>query len=282
MSDWQHNTSGKQLEIGNRKLQIPPTVRPSTMGLFSEIVCGMSTRIGGVSPAPLSMNTGLSVGDDEVNVMENRRLFCDALGFSSEQLATQHQVHGDSCSVVRGPCHIDANDALITNVPGVFLAVGVADCQPIMMYDRANKVVAGVHAGWRGAAAHIAAKTLQRMIAEFGTSQENVWVFVGPCASACCYEVDSTVAMKFDKAFYVEQSNGSHVTHKSYGTDATGNKYLLDLKASTKSELQSAGVPAMQIETSPCCTICMPEYFHSHRRDSSRSGRMMAIIGIHS
>ena len=140
--------------------------------------------------------------------------------------------------------------------------------------------MAGVHAGWRGAAAHIAEKTLRRMMAEFGTVPEDVWVYVGPCASACCYEVDGTVASAFDQRFAAPRKYRIDQSGHSGQSDAQEIRYMLDLKAATTAELHGAGVPATQIDTSPCCTICMPELFHSHRRDGSRSGRMMAVIGM--
>lgn len=240
-------------------------LRPSIFSLFPDIIAGVSTRQGGVSPAPLGLNTGRQDVDTRENIAENRRRMCEAMGIDVARLATQHQVHGAHSTIVDAPCALDANDALLTHSTNVFLAVSVADCQPVLLYDRAQRIVAGIHAGWRGAAAHIVDATLRRMMREFGTDPAEVYAYVGPCASACCYEVDAAVASHFAPAHSTPHGDG-HA--------------MLDLKRASFDELRACGVPASHIEISSCCTICMPEFFHSHRRDGAGAGRMMAVIGM--
>jgi len=242
-----------------------PLVRSSIFNLFPEIVSGVSTRLGGASPEPFGMNMSLSVGDDERNVMENRWRLCDALGIWLSRLVLQKQVHGDSVSIVEQPGVFSDNDALITREKNIFLAVSAADCQPVFLFDKRTETVAAIHAGWRGAAKHIVAKTLRIMQETLDTHSGDVFAFVGPCASQCCYEVDEKVALQFERSLYVSSSE---------------NKYMLDLKGATLFDLLELGVPRTHIEISPLCTICNPEFFHSFRRDGVRSGRMLGIIGM--
>ena len=156
-----------------------PLVRSSIFNLFPEIVCGISTRLGGASPEPFGLNTSYAVGDAEREVTENRWRLCDELGIWLNRLALQKQVHGDQITLVDAPGTTPANDALITRKKNIFLAVSVADCQPVLLYDRRTRHVAAVHAGWRGAALHITAKTLGAMRDRCDTQPEDVFAFVG-------------------------------------------------------------------------------------------------------
>jgi YfiH family protein len=238
---------------------------PSIFDRTPEIVAGVSTRIGGVAGSAFGMNMSVSVGDASANVMANRTRFADALGISVDRIAYQKQVHGHRSVRIDVPQTVEACDALITTRPNVFLAVSVADCQPVLLYDRVHRVVAGVHAGWRGAAAHIVLKTLGRMGKSFGTMGHHVLAYVGPAASVCCYEVDESVASRF----------APHVAHAK-----DNGHFMLDLKASTRLDLDAFGVPEENIEVSAFCTIHDADKFHSYRRDGVASGRMMAVVGI--
>ena len=123
-----------------------------------------TTRRGGVSKGHReSLNLALHRGDEPENVAENYRILGKALGFSPENLVLAHQTHSDTVRAVTkadcaGPDHhaYPACDALITNDPGVALAVFTADCTPILLYDPVTGAVGAVHAGWRGTAAGIA------------------------------------------------------------------------------------------------------------------------------
>ena len=135
--------------------------RPSIFEPFSDLIVAESTRHGGVSPAPYaSLNLGKSTGDTPENVAENRRRFCAGLGFLPEQLAWSKQVHGAEIKLANTPGGAEGYDALVSRTPGVVLAVSVADCTPVLVYDARHGAVAAIHAGWRGAAAGIVEKTL--------------------------------------------------------------------------------------------------------------------------
>ncbi|MBI5472908.1 MAG: peptidoglycan editing factor PgeF [Ignavibacteriae bacterium] len=239
-------------------------LRSEMLAKFPEIVFGMSTRRGGVSPASLGMNLSFSVGDDEENVVRNRELFFSRLGIRLNELAIPRQIHSATLHCVERPGAVSDCDGLLTASRRVFLCVSVADCVPVLLYDTRQRVIAGIHAGWRGTSAFIAQRGVEMLVSEFASNPSDVHAFVGPSASSCCYSVGNEVADAFDPRF-VEKRNGST---------------YVNLKQANFDQLVRAGVPNQNIETSPLCTISERELLHSYRRDKERSGRMMAVIGL--
>lgn len=144
--------------------------------------------LGGVSRGCLaSLNLGTGRGDEIANVRENFRRFGDAVGFDSRKTVFSKQVHRDEIRVVTAEdCgkglyrerEYEA-DGLITNVPGVPLAVFSADCIPILLHDPVCRAVAGCHAGWRGTAMGIARKTVEEMIRQYGCCPRDIRAVIG-------------------------------------------------------------------------------------------------------
>ena len=154
--------------------------QPAIFQEYTAQCAAESTRHGGVSPAPYtSLNLGKNTDDQPENVLENQQRFCTALGFSSDRLAWSHQVHGTEVRIVTVPGGATGFDALITAEPEVFLAVSVADCTPVLVYDTTTGAVAAIHAGWRGAAGGIVRKTLEQMRDSFGTRGADCKAYVG-------------------------------------------------------------------------------------------------------
>lgn len=240
---------------------------PAIFSRFPHLAAAESTRHGGVSPAPYaSLNLGKNTDDDPANVAENRRRFCAALGFSPAQMAWSKQIHSDQIRVVSEPGGAEGYDALVTNRPGILLAVSVADCTPILIFDVKNKAVAAIHAGWPGTAARLVEKTLRRMSVEFGTKGTDCYAWVGTCIDECSFEVGEEVAVQFDAAF------------KRF--EAGRGKFMVDLKKANAAQLLAFGVPENQIETSPWSTVLNNEDYFSHRKEKGKTGRMLAAIGL--
>ncbi len=253
--------------MSDSKLVVPMFRRPAVFREFRQLVAAESTRHGGVSPAPYaSLNLGKSTGDAPSNVAENRRRFCAALGFAPEQLAWSRQVHGDRMRLVTEPGGAEGFDALVTDKPGILLAVSMADCTPVLIFDSKSRAIGAVHSGWPGTAARLAEKTMLRMAAEFGTRGEDCFAYVGTCIDECSFEVGEEVAVQFDAAF------------KRY--DETRGKFLVDLKKANAAMLMACGIPGQRIEISPYSTILNHEDYFSHRREKGTTGRMMAVIGM--
>jgi YfiH family protein len=242
----------------------PRYFRPKIFERTDTIVAAHSTRHGGVSPAPLGMNISFRVGDLDQNVRENRRRFLEGLGIAEKHLAIPGQIHSATVRRIETPGHVPECDGLITGVPGVVLSVTVADCLPVLLADPVTRTVGAVHAGWRGTSACIAARAVELLADQCGVRPSDLIAYLGPSARSCCYEVGEEVAALFDgPAVRTDQG-----------------KYYLDLRAANERQLLDYGVSPQNIESSPDCTISRPELYHSFRRDGSRSGRMMAVIGV--
>jgi len=175
---------------------------------------------------------------------------------SQEGMASLTQVHSALVLPADSSGCVGEGDALITNRKDVFLSVRSADCFPILLADGRGKAVAAVHAGWRGTAAGVSAKTLSRMAADFGSDPGDIYAAIGPGIGRCCYEVGADVARHF-------------------GLAAAGR---LDLADINRRQLIDAGVPERQIEIIGRCTHCDPAHFYSYRRDRLDPGRMISYI----
>lgn len=232
---------------------------------FDEIKIFISTKIGGNNAPPYYFNLSFSVGDDENKVKENRKQFFDAIKIKNEEIAFQRQTHSDNVLIVEKPGIYNDCDALITQKANVYLAVSVADCVPIFMYDHQKHIVSVVHSGWKGSVKKILTKTINIMKTKFNSNPKDIYSYIGYSAGICCYEVGKEVAINFDDRFI-----------KQKDTD----KYNIDLKGYNYSLLINEGVPKENIEMSELCTICNPNILHSYRRDGLHSGRMIGIIGL--
>lgn len=241
-----------------------PTIKPAIFSAHAGVVCGMSTRIGGVSGDVLGMNLSFNVGDDEQNVRINRERFFSALGADVESGAFAGQVHSARVRDADGPGMHKECDGLVTNRAGVYLAISVADCVPILLYDPIGRAAAALHAGWRGTDAGIVANGIKMLKEQFNSQPEDLLAFIGPAAGECCYEVGEEVSSRFESRFVRE----------------LGGRLTLDLKSVNKQHLMNEGLREENIEVNPLCTITEKGLLHSYRRDGYASGRMLAVIGI--
>lgn len=246
--------------------------------LQAEGICvphAFTTRLGGVSQGHLSsLNLGMHRGDDSANVQENYMRLAQAVGFSPDKLVLTWQIHSD---IVRAVTGADANgidhrnypqcDALITNDPGTALFVFTADCTPILLHDPVTGAVGAVHAGWRGTAKGIAAKTVAAMTAAYGCNPENIRAAIGPNIGQCCFETHQDVPDAMLQALGDQAM--PHIRRQ-------GDKYYVNLKAINALFLQNSGVT--QIEISTHCTTCHPELFWSHRVTGNDRGSQGAVI----
>lgn len=240
--------------------------RPAIFEAFPGLVAAESTRLGGVSAAPFaSLNLGKSTADDPASVAENRRRFAAAAGFELGSLAWSYQVHGAGIRRVTAPGGAEGFDALMSDTPGIVLAVSVADCTPILVYDAENQAVAAIHAGWRGTVAGLVGLTLEAMAEAFGTRGRACFAYVGTCIDECSFEVGDEVAAQFDPNF------------KRF--DAVRGKFFVDLKAANAAQLRAFGVPDNQLEISPYSTVLHNDRYFSHRLEKGTTGRMLAVIG---
>jgi YfiH family protein len=242
-------------------------IEPHIFDLFENIKAGQSTRIGGQSSRFGDFNLGESVEDDLTIVAQNRKIFCNLMNFELENLAKSKQVHGLEVGMVSKGGQYEGYDALITGTKGILLAVTIADCAPILLYDSINQAIAAIHAGWKGTVGGLLTKTIQMMTENYGTKPTDIYAYVGTCISGNNYEVDADVALHFDEKYRPFNPKNS--------------KYYLNIKQHNFDQLISLGVQLSQIELSAYCTLGDKDVFYSHRGDKGQSGRMLAAIGMH-
>ena len=277
-------------------------LRSEKLAAIPWLVHGFSTRVAGVSRVygGNALNLGFTKHDTRAAVERNRELFLqslDANGKSTNlQLINLRQIHSDLIHCVdQVPEHIFSGDGLITNTPGLLLAVLTADCLPITVADKKGRAVGAFHAGWRGTVKRIAEKGVGEMRKHFGSIPRDLVAVIGPGIQRCCYEVGQEVREKFRSQFdyadtlFHEVKESDHVrerypllflTARAPGHSELPVKLFLDMVQANRRQLLDAGIPAENIEASSPCTACHTDLLFSHRAEKGITGRMMGVAGI--
>lgn len=226
----------------------------------------VTTRAGGASRAPFdSFNLSTGVGDDPASVAANRRRLAAAIGLGTDSVLWMRQVHGTEVATAAGPTVQDFAevDGLVTNRPGLALAVLSADCVPVLLADPGAGVVGVAHAGRVGAAAGVVPSALAAMD-RLGARHERIEALLGPAVCGACYEVPVEMRDRVQRAL-----------PGSAGSTRAGTAGL-DLRAGLREQLRSLGVT--KIDVDPRCTAEDPDLY-SHRRDR-RTGRLAALTWL--
>lgn len=180
------------------------------------------------------------------------------------------QIHGArvvSVSSKMGELMEEA-DAFVTTEPGVVCAVATADCLPVLIWDSRERVVAAVHAGWRGVAAQIVAETVTYIRDEFPDG--DLRVAMGPAMAASCYEVGDEVVSACGKTV-------SDIA--PYLTATRVGHHRIDLKGIVLEQLERCGITINCVEDTAICTHCNPQYA-SYRRGDSKERQYSWIVII--
>ena len=282
----------------------PLILRSPVFKKLAWLVHGFSTRQGGTSKCygGMSLNLGYTKEDPRATVEKNRKRLLLALGAADRgkpwPLVTLKQVHSDAIHVVKSTADRQlVGDGLVTNVPGIALAVQTADCFPVLLVDKKNRAVGAFHAGWRGTVKRIVEKGLGVMRRQYGTEPQDVYALIGPGIQKCCYEIGEEVQSKFESQF----AYARELFHEVESRDPIREKYpllfmsvrppghgdsptrlYLDIMEANRRQLLMAGVPEGQISALTHCTSCNRKTFFSHRAEKGVTGRMMAVVGIRS
>lgn len=249
-------------------------LKPSLSGTTA--IAGFTTRHEGVSRPPYnSLNLGTNTLDSPHSVEGNRSLLARSFGCTLDRFLTVTQVHGTDLLVIDTP-NLEFShflklecDGIVTNQPGIMIAVSIADCVPILLHDPIKGVIAALHAGWQGTAGNIAGKGVDAMVNMFGSNRTDILAAIGPCISPCCYEVDLPVRDAFKKA---------GAAWDLFAEEKGAGKWTLDLAAANQRLLTDAGLAPTQIQTEPLCVSCNQELFFSYRRDDGDTGRQAGFI----
>jgi len=239
---------------------------PSLLG-FPELRHGVFTRNGGCSSPPFrSLNVGLGVGDDPAHVARNRQLVAEC--FDGAEWVYLKQVHGDGVHLVAAPGPASGGggalvgDAVVTHLRNRMLAVQVADCQAVLLYDPIRHVIANVHSGWRGSILDILDKTVRTMVDRYACLAGDVFAGIGPSLGPCCGEFVN-YRDEIPSALWQYKDESDH----------------FDFWAASRDQLCQAGVPEDNIHISRICTRCNIDSFFSYRAEG-RTGRFPVAIGM--
>ncbi|MFZ0290245.1 MAG: peptidoglycan editing factor PgeF [Candidatus Sulfotelmatobacter sp.] len=273
---------------------------------FPWLVHGFSTRVGGFSRVygKAALNLGLTKDDSKSAVQRNRAAFLAELGAKCKSnsgsslwpLVTLRQIHSDIIRFVEPPVESQlVGDGLVTNTPGLLLAIRTADCLPIILVDSQLRAVGVFHAGWRGTIKRIVEKGVGEMRRRFGSRARDLKAAIGPGIHGCCYEVGEEVREKFESQFgyaaklfrEVEEPDPVRekypmlfLTARAPGHSNLPKKIFLDLVEANRQQLLAVGVPAKSIEASSLCTNCRTDLLFSYRAEKGKTGRMMGVVGI--
>ena len=228
------------------------------------------------SDHPYAFSLALHTGEEHNQIIANRNNLSKIFNTDTElYYIVANQTHSDHIKVIRKQENkgwesiqdaIEDCDALITNIEGVVLSILTADCVPVLLYDKKSKIVAAIHAGWKGTKANIVGKTIEKMINIFDSDPKDIVAGIAPSIGSCCYEVGEDVA--------------KHFFDSPDAFKKQGEKYMLDLPYLNQQQLLDAEVKIDNIEMSHTCTACEVERFFSYRKEQGCSGRFMSVIGL--
>lgn len=237
-----------------------------------KLVHGISTKAHG--------NMSYFVGNANKDVIsENRLRFFDSLNIQQSEIVTGEQVHSNNVYTVTSidnPKNIPLTDALVSNVPNVYMEVRVGDCLPVMFFDPIKNVVGIAHSGWKGTVGKICVKTVEMMVTQFDSESKDILVFIGPGIGVCCYEVKEDVINEVRQKLPLYADS---VLNYLVENDTT----YFDMAKAVKLQLiEESGILDQHISMSEICTKDSPEQFYSYRNRGSaqNDGLFVAVIGI--
>jgi hypothetical protein len=223
---------------------------------------GVFTRNGGFSREPFkSLNLSLSVGDEEEAIMHNRSVVSKCM--DDGDLVFARQVHDKDVVVVSETNSSTlVGDAMVCGVENKMLAVKIADCQSVLMFDPVRKVAANVHSGWRGSIKNIIGRTVDVMRMNFGSDPSDIFSGISPSLGPCCAEFINFKS-EIPEEFWKYRINDDHFDFWRISID----------------QLCVAGVKRDNIFSSGICTKCNTDLFFSYRGEK-RTGRFASVIGM--
>ena len=265
------------------------------------LIHGFSTRQGGYSRVygGHALNLGFTKTDSRPAVERNRAAFLAKLGANGRHawpLVTLRQVHSDIIHRITDPPAAPlVGDGMVTNTPGIVLAIQTADCLPVILVDPKKRAVGVFHAGWRGTVKRIVEKGVGAMRLHFNSRPADLEAAIGPGVHNCCYTVGEEVRNQFTSQF----AYGDRLFHEVKESDPVREKYpmlfltarapghsdlpvniFLDLVEANRRQLLDAGVSPRRIKTIPFCSACHTDLLFSHRAEKGNTGRMMGVAAI--
>jgi YfiH family protein len=250
-------------------------IKSKKLSTFKNIEHAFFNKLGGKSTGIFtSLNCVLGSSNNKRNILKNLDTVSNKINAKSKKIVLLNQIHSNKF------CYIGKNsklnnkfmgDALITNKRKLPIAVLTADCAPILIHDEDNKMIAAIHAGWKGAYNGIIKNVINFMIKK-GCSPKNITVAIGPCISINNYEVKEDFKKKF-----IKKDKQNIIFFKR-----TKNKNYFNLNKYIYFQLKSLNIKKIDIINKD--TFNAKNNFFSARRSISRNecdyGRNISIIMI--
>jgi len=250
-------------------------IKSKKLSKFKNIKHAFFNRLGGKSTGIFkSLNCGPGSSDNKKNILKNLETVSNKIKAKSKKIILLNQIHSNKF------CYIGKNsklnnklegDALITDKRNLPIAVLTADCAPILIHDEKKKMIAAIHAGWKGAYNDIVKKVVKFMIKK-GCSPQNITVAIGPCISSKNYEVKDDFKKKF-----IKKDKKNIIFFK-----ITKDKNYFNLNKYIHFQLESLNIKKVDIINKD--TFNAKNNFFSARRSISRNendyGRNISIIMI--
>ncbi len=247
------------------------------------VVSFSTTRLDGYSKGTFeSFNLSYYSGDDPLCVDLNREKLCRFLQTSPQYLFVPYQTHGTGIAVLEKDflslpeneqqSALYGKDALVTAARQVYIGVTTADCVPILVFAQDKKVIAAVHAGWRGCCKRILQQTISLLIRDFGCKPEAIRIAMGPSICKDSFEVG-------DEVYEAFRLNGFKMDTLASKHPESG-KYHIDLWEANRQQALEKGIPDNQMEIAGICTFQQTDLFFSARKEGIVSGRMLTGIGL--
>ena len=236
-----------------------------------------TTRFGGVSEGIFSsFNLGSNRGDEPEKVRENYRRLCELFGVGIDDCAVTKQVHENVVRIVdKNDRHVCMSnvpyeaDGIVTKERGLPIICMIADCVPVLLWDKENSVIGAIHCGWRSSVGDILKNAVEAMVS-LGAKPECIHAALGPAIGRCCFETDDDVPNAIDVYLGGE-------TEGLFDRRADG-KTMVDLRAANARRLVQLGLMAENIDISDECTFCSHHKYWSHRYTKGNRGSQAAVI----
>ena len=251
-------------------------IKSKKLSRFSEIEHYFFNRLGGKSNGIYkSLNCGSASSDNKKNILKNLAIVEKKIKSGLNKIVLLNQIHSNKFYYIDKTSKLNhkkfVGDALITNASNIPIAVLTADCAPILIFDRKNRTIAAIHAGWKGAYKGIVKKVIQFMIKK-DSSTKNITAVIGPCISLKNYEVKKDFIKKF-----IRKDPKTKVFFKKIR-----NKNYFNLNKFIAHQLKTLNIN--KVESINKDTFDVKNNFFSARRSMSRNendyGRNISVIMI--
>ena len=202
------------------------------------------------------LNCGRGSKDKKKNIIMNLKKVAKKMSVKNNHLILMYQTHSNKVIEIKKNNYkkkIRA-DAMVTKMRGIALGVVTADCVPILIYDRKNKIIGCIHAGWRGAISGVIKNTILKI--RKLNSDNKIYATIGPCIGKESYEVD----LKFFKNFVKKSKK-----NREFFAIKNRNKKLFNLREYVAKKLTEQNVVIDHVNHD---TFKERDNFFSYRRST--------------